>query len=123
NRIQLAQIYSVSDLVLVPSLVESFGQVAAEASACETPVVCFKTSGLMDIVIPNETGWVAKPFSIESFADQLEKASQTSSEVRKEMGKLARNHIERNFSIPVVQENYRRILLEILGNKKKPLVS
>lgn len=50
NPDDMATVYSAGDVMLVPSRIESFGQTASEALACGTPVVCFDTSGLRDIV-------------------------------------------------------------------------
>ena len=50
NEHDLANWYSASDVVLVPSRLESFSLVAAEAQACGTPVIAFNTSGLIDVL-------------------------------------------------------------------------
>ena len=47
---QLANWYSAADVLLVPSRIESFSLVAAEAQACGTPVIAFETSGLVDVL-------------------------------------------------------------------------
>ena len=52
----LAQFYSAADLCCVPSLMETFGMTAAEASSCGTPVLAFRTGGLADAVTHGETG-------------------------------------------------------------------
>ena len=123
ERTHLAKIYAISDVVLVPSLVESFGQVAAEAMACESPVVCFGTSGLTDIVTHAKNGWVAIPFSIESLAEKLEEAFQISPDERVVMGKNARRHVLDNFSISIVRDKYKKILEEMLELKKQDKTS
>ena len=110
---QLAIIYSSSDVVVVPSLVESFGQVAAEALACETPVVCFDSSGLKDIVLDNETGILAHELSAESLSIKLKQILNFSNEERKSLGINGRIHILKNFSFPVISEKYLSLLKEV----------
>ncbi|WP_272524555.1 glycosyltransferase [Providencia sp. PROV201] len=68
---ELAKIYSSCHITVVPSRIESFGQVAAESIACGTPVVCFDTSGLKDIVIHKENGYLAEPFNIRSLSNGI----------------------------------------------------
>ena len=45
NDFQLNLIYSSADLLVHPSMQESFGQAATEANASGTPVVAFKIGG------------------------------------------------------------------------------
>lgn len=64
----LALIYSASDVTVVPSRQEAFGQTASEAQACGCPVVAFNTTGLTDVVDHKKTGYLAQPFSSEDLA-------------------------------------------------------
>lgn len=68
----LALVYSAADVVVVPSKIESFGLTAAEALACGTPVVCFRTPGLKSIVDHKKTGYLANPFDTDDFASGIE---------------------------------------------------
>lgn len=109
---KLALIYSASDFIVVPSFVESFGQVAAEALACETPVVCFDSSGLKDIVLNNKTGLLADEFTAKSLSEKLIQLIKLSTEERKSLGKNGRKHVLKNFSFPVISEKYLSLLKE-----------
>jgi glycosyltransferase involved in cell wall biosynthesis len=106
----LANLYSSADCVVVPSKVEAFGQVAAEALSCETPVISFDTSGLKDIVKHNFNGLVAKTFSAESLFEQLLKMIQLPEDVRLKMGKNGRQHILKSFSKIVIKNKYIEIM-------------
>jgi len=64
----MAALYSAADLTLVPSFQESFGQMASESLACETPVVAFRCSGLLDIVDHGTNGYLAAPFDAADLA-------------------------------------------------------
>ncbi len=110
NHEYLAKLYSSSDCVIVPSMVESFGQVAAEALSCSTPVVSFNTSGLKDIVIHNHTGMVAESFSAKSLCDQIVELINTPPNDRSKMGNNGREHVINNFSYKVIQKKYINIL-------------
>ncbi|TGL75470.1 glycosyltransferase [Leptospira yasudae] len=81
NDIELAQLYSAADVTLIPSRLESFCQIAAESIACGTPVVCFRTSGLKDIVQHLKTGYLADPFSIHDFAMGIQSLLQDRSDL------------------------------------------
>lgn len=114
----LAKLFSSADCVVVPSLVESFGQVAAEALSCSTPVISFNTSGLKDIVLHQHTGLVADSYSIESLCNQLFEIIMSSQEDRMKMGENGRKHVIENFSRAVISEKYMNVLRDAAKIKK-----
>ena len=67
----LADHYRAADVVIVPSLSESFGLVAAEAQACGTPVVASKTGGLEYVVSSSESGLLVDPHDPAAFATAI----------------------------------------------------
>jgi glycosyltransferase involved in cell wall biosynthesis len=64
-------IYCSADLVVVPSYLETFGQVAIESISCGVPVVAFGTSGLLDIIVENFNGFLSKPFNTDDMAEKI----------------------------------------------------
>ena len=48
---KIKYIYNSMDLLILPSKLEAFGQVASEAILCGTPVIGFKDTGLEDIIL------------------------------------------------------------------------
>ncbi|WP_103972619.1 glycosyltransferase [Pectobacterium versatile] len=119
---ELSALYSAADCAVIPSLVESFGQVAAEALASETSVVCFETSGLKDIVINGRTGFAVEPFDTYAFANAIKDMFFLSTEERKSMGRLGRDFVVENFSYSVVSENYFSLINEVNSKKLNNLV-
>ena len=55
----LALLYSAADVLVVPSLAESFGQVIVEAFACGTLAVGFNVGGIPDLIKHLQTGYLA----------------------------------------------------------------
>lgn len=59
------------DVVLVPSALESFSLVAAEAQACGRPVVGVRGSGIDDVVEDRSTGLLASAMRPEALTDSI----------------------------------------------------
>ncbi|MGF1750758.1 glycosyltransferase [Vibrio cionasavignyae] len=112
ERSTMAAVYSSADLTIVPSRKEAFGQVAAESLACETAVVAFDNSGVADIVQHGLNGYLAKAFDTDMMAGSIVKFMGLSHEQRQHMGRLGREHIQRNFSEQIVCEKWLKIYKE-----------
>nr|WP_272482539.1 glycosyltransferase [Vibrio alfacsensis] len=95
--------YNRADCVIIPSKQESFGQVASESLSCGTPVVCYNTSGLKDIVLHGVNGYLANDFDRKDLLQGvLEVLSGKFIEKEK-----CRETITKNFSYEKYQVNTR----------------
>lgn len=65
---QVEEIFSITDLFLLPSEYESFGLAALEAMACKIPVVSSNAGGLPEININGETGYLCDVGDVEQMA-------------------------------------------------------
>lgn len=63
--------YSAAEVVVMPSLYESFGMVALEAMACGTPVIASEVGGLGYLVQNGETGYTIPDSDPEALCDRL----------------------------------------------------
>lgn len=70
-RTDVHSIYPALDVLIVPSRTEAHGLVAAEAMACEIPVVASDLGGLRNIVEPNRTGKLVRAGDWEQFAQSV----------------------------------------------------
>lgn len=63
--------YVAADVVVMPSVYESFGMVALEAMACGTPVIASEVGGLAFLVDDGETGFLIPDRDPRALADRL----------------------------------------------------
>ena len=71
NDERLIELFQSSDVFVLPSVAETFGIAAVEASAAGLPVVASRVGGLTDIVADGETGMLVRPGDIKMLADAL----------------------------------------------------
>lgn len=64
----VVDILNASDLFIMPSQSESFGLSALEAMACGIPTITTSIGGLPELVVHNETGYIAEIGDIERMA-------------------------------------------------------
>jgi glycosyltransferase involved in cell wall biosynthesis len=69
---RLVPFYRAATAVVVPSENEGLGLVAVEAQLCETPVIAFRSGGLVDVVIDGETGLLAPTGDFRALADAMD---------------------------------------------------
>lgn len=112
DDVSLVTLYSAVDVMVVPSLQEAFGQTASEAMACETPVVAFGATGLLDIVDHKKTGYLAQAFDTDDLANGIEWVLHVSD--YDELCKNAREKVVREFDSVVVAEKYVKLYKEAL---------
>jgi len=65
--------YSAAQVVVVPSLYESFGMVALEAMACGIPVIASQVGGLAYLVRDGKTGYVVPDGNPKALKQALQK--------------------------------------------------
>ena len=61
-----------SELVVLPSLWESFGYVAVESMALSRPVIATRVGGFPEFIEDDRTGWLVPPGDANALADSIE---------------------------------------------------
>jgi len=113
--ISLQVVYSASDVMVVPSIQESFGQTASESMSCGTPVVAFATSGLLDIIDHKTNGYLAEPYDTAELANGIEWVLEN--EDYNELSKNAREKVVQKFDNKIVSEEYISLYQSMLSGK------
>ena len=94
---ELGELYERSAVVACPSHREGFGVVCAEAMAYGRPVVASAVNGLLDLVVPEETGLLVPPRDVAALRAALERLLEDV-ELRRRLGVAARERIRKHFS-------------------------
>lgn len=100
----LVTLYNLADLMVVPSLTEVFGQTASEALACATPVVCFKTTGIQEVVDHKVCGYVAKVQDDEDLARGIRWCLDNNKDGA--LSQAAREKVVREYTINRIGKKY-----------------
>ncbi len=72
NGTDLGRAVASADLLLQPSVTETFGNVTSEAMACALPVVGANATGTRSLVVDDVTGHLIEPRDIAGYADAIE---------------------------------------------------
>ena len=80
---ELPAFLAASDVVVLPSVREQFGQVLVEGMACALPAIAVDAWGPADIVSHGETGWLVEPDDVVSLANALVHAVNCPAERRR----------------------------------------
>lgn len=105
NVSDMPAIYALSDIVAcVSTKPEAFGLVSIEGQAMGRSVVVSNIGGIKETIIPGETGWPIEPNNVDQLTSTLHMILSFSLEERLKRAKLAREHIEKNFSLASMGE-------------------
>ncbi len=115
DDLSLARVYSAADVMIAPSIQESFGQTGSESLACGTPVVAFDGTGLKDIVDHQQNGYLVRPFEIEDLAQGIAWVLEDKQRHHK-LCIQAREKAEREFALEVQARRYLSLYSELLAD-------
>ncbi|MFA7421807.1 MAG: N-acetyl-alpha-D-glucosaminyl L-malate synthase BshA [Melioribacteraceae bacterium] len=109
----LAEILNAADIFLMPSQSESFGLSALEAMACGKPVISSSVGGLPELVIHNDTGYIAEIGDVERMAkyavDLLTNEKKYNNFAKNSLDRAV-NHFDKNLVLPKYIEYYEKVL-------------
>lgn len=105
-------LYNQMDLLLLPSVREGFGLVAAEAMACGLPVIASDCSALPEL-IKTEGGYLCPVDDVDTFAKKINLLAD-SRQSRTEMGEYNRHRIVSQFTQERMVRDYKELFESLI---------
>jgi N-acetyl-alpha-D-glucosaminyl L-malate synthase BshA len=113
KREQVYETLGISDILLLPSELESFGLVALEAMASEVVPIATNVGGVPEVIEHGKSGFLADVGDVETMARYAVEILRDESRLR-QMGKDCRNAARSRFCttkiIPQYEDYYRFVL-------------
>jgi len=106
---ELPQLLAASDVLVLPSVEESFGQVLVEAMACGLPVIAANALGPARIVEDGKVGWLFEPDDPRSLTAALIHAAEDPAE-RARRARRAAADAPARFGWPAIAARLEQIL-------------
>jgi glycosyltransferase involved in cell wall biosynthesis len=109
----LVKWFAAADIAVVPSMFEGFGLPAAEAMACEVPVIAFAAGALPELVADGETGILVPPADVPKLAAAIKKLVEDK-ELRLSMAKAARKRVQQKFNWQQAAKQILEVYQEVI---------
>jgi glycosyltransferase involved in cell wall biosynthesis len=108
----MPNLYSSADVFVFPSKMETFGNVTLEAMASCLPCVEFDYGANAEKIEEGKTGYIVPYGDLETLVSRIEQLVGNRV-LREDMGRLAREAVEREFSWPSVAKRYRQVVRDV----------
>jgi spore coat protein SA len=101
---QLTQYYGQADILVNPSLSESFGMALVEAMERGIPVIGTKVGGMPEIIVTETTGFLVEPGDVQALANAIIQLF-SDDRLREQLGNAARTRVVQKFSWDRITQN------------------
>lgn len=109
---ELASLYNLASVTIVPSLSEVFGQTASEALSCGTPVTAFRCTGILEVIDHKLNGYLANPYEAEDLAEGILWCLENNTDNC--LGKAGREKVLREYTFEAVCGKYKDLYERVL---------
>lgn len=116
-RRDIPALLNAADGFVLSSAWEGLPNVIMEAMAAWKPVVATNVGGVPELVEDGVSGYIVPPRDPEALAAAMLKMMSLSEDERKAMGQAGRAHIEANYSLDRVVDQWERLYRDLLRKK------
>ncbi len=119
---KLNDVYSASDIFLMPSLQESFGKTTLEAMASGTPVIAFHDTPAEEMIKHEETGWLVPHGDFGAYVEAVDAALLVGKERLAKMGQAASDFARSHFSMDRILDQHLELYAEKLAERQPAIL-
>ena len=114
TRRDIPALMDAADAYVMSSAWEGLPMVLLEAAASGLPIVATDVGGNSEVVIDGKTGFLVPPKDPDALAQAMLRLMGLPPEERRRMGAVARQHIEANYSLDRVVDQWEALYTELL---------
>jgi glycosyltransferase involved in cell wall biosynthesis len=111
-RSDIPAVLQAVDIVVQASHREGLGNTLLEAMAARRPIVASAVGGIVDVVVPGETGELVPPYNAKALAAALEPLVADPAR-RERYGAAGRARVEAEFRLDRETDNWERLFAEV----------
>lgn len=113
---------------------EPFGLVMLESMFCGTPIIAYARGSIPEVIKDGETGfiinsspddirgdWIVKKTGIEGLCEAVERIYAMPEEQYRQMRKNCRTHVEKNFTVERMVNEYEKVYQQVIEARKNKL--
>ena len=119
-RGDVSNLMNAADAFVMSSSWEGLPNALIEAQACGLPAVVTDVGGNAEIVVKEETGFIVPPKNPDALAEAMLRLMALPVEMRQQMGRLARQRVEQQFSLDSVVTLWENLYRELLQLRNSP---
>jgi len=115
SKEEMRLMYKSSDLIISsPLKPEGFGRVLSEGLAMKKIVLCYNFGGAKEQISGLDDLYAVEPYNKTQMIKNINIALGLSENKKKQMGKISRHHIQKNFSKQDMLENYFKLYQKMI---------
>lgn len=114
----MQDVYSATDLFLMPSLADSFGLMAVEAMASGKPTICFEGTALPEVIFTPDAGLAVPSRDSAALSAAIDHLIRNPQE-RLRRGERSRQLAEQHYDIRLQAERMAAVYEKVLHNRRK----
>jgi glycosyltransferase involved in cell wall biosynthesis len=107
-----------ANILVLPSYREGFGSVIIEAAACGLPSIAYRTEGVIDAVIDDQTGLLVNKGDVKGLSDAMIRLGSDQA-LRNNLGQFAYERATREFSSSSLVIHWQEFYYRAIKSKNK----